>query len=100
MTWGGAPGPVGLSTHSGAITWRFHAWARCPVPWTGWTWFVTEGSQEDDDFIFFGYVIGPEAEWGYFSLCELEAVRGPGGLCIERDLYFTAKRKTEIPDFK
>src|SRR6266478_9901622 len=68
------------------------------TPWTGWTWFVTEGSQEDDDFIFFGYVIGLEAEWGYFSLRELESVRGPGGLTIERDLYFTPKRKSEIPD--
>jgi len=70
------------------------------TPWTGWTWFVTEGSQEDDDFIFFGYVIGLEAEWGYFSLLELESVRGPGGLTIERDLYFTPKRKSEIPDLE
>jgi Protein of unknown function (DUF2958) len=70
------------------------------TPWTGWTWFVTEGSQEDEDFIFFGYVIGPEAEWGYFSLRELESVRGPAGLTIERDLYFTPKRKSEIPDLK
>ena len=69
------------------------------TPWTGWTWFVTEGSQEEDDFIFFGYVIGLEAEWGYFSLCELESVRGPAGLTIERDLYFTPKRKSEIPEF-
>src|SRR5213080_2664672 len=58
------------------------------TPWTGRTWFVTEGSQEDDDFIFFGYVIGLEAEWGYFALSELVAVRGPLGLPIERDLYF------------
>ena len=69
------------------------------TPWTGWTWFVTEGSQEDDDFIFFGYVIGLEAEWGYFSLRELESVRGPAGLTIERDLYFRPKRKSEIPEF-
>src|SRR6266404_3196360 len=73
--------------------------AKFFTPWTEWTWFVTEGSQEDDDFIFFVYVIGLEAEWGYFSLCELESLRGPGGLRIERDLYFTPKRKSEIPDF-
>ena len=70
------------------------------TPWTSWTWFVTEGSQEDDDFIFFGYVVGFEAEWGYFSLRELESVRGPCGLTIERDLYFTPKRRSEIPDFE
>jgi hypothetical protein len=75
-------------------------YAKFFTPWTGWTWFVTEGSQEDDDFIFFGYVVGLEAEWGYFSLHELESVRGPAGLTIERDLYFTPKRKSEIPDFK
>jgi Protein of unknown function (DUF2958) len=70
------------------------------TPWTGWTWFVTEGSQAYDDFIFFGYVIGLEAEWGYFSLRELESVMGPAGLTIERDLCFTPKRKSEIPDFR
>ena len=56
-------------------------------PWSDWTWFVTEGGPRDDDFIFFGYVIGFEEEWGYFSLSELESIRGPGGLTIERDLY-------------
>ena len=59
-------------------------------PWSDWTWFATEGSPRGDDFIFFGYVIGFEEEWGYFSLCELESVRGPVGLSIERDLHFRA----------
>src|SRR6266705_3556803 len=75
-------------------------YAKFFTPWTGWTWFVTEGSQEEDDFIFFGYVIGLEAEWGHFSLNELESIRGPGGLTIERDLYFTPKRTSEIPEIE
>lgn len=25
---------------------------------SGWTWYVTEGQEEDGDFRFFGYVIG------------------------------------------
>src|SRR5205823_11436583 len=58
-------------------------------PWSNWTWFVTEGEQEEDDFRFFGYVCGHEEEWGYFVLSELESSRGPGGLTIERDLHFT-----------
>ena len=29
-----------------------------------------------------------EKELGYFTLAELESVTGPGGLKIERDLYF------------
>jgi len=58
------------------------------TPDSNWTWFVTEGSEDGEDFRFFGYVIGLEEEWGYFMLSELESVRGPLGLAIERDLYF------------
>ena len=58
------------------------------TPDSNWTWYATEGSAEEDDFIFFGYVIGFEREWGYFSLSELTESRGPMGLPIERDLYF------------
>ncbi len=58
------------------------------TPDSSWTWLATEGSEEDGDFRFFGYVIGLEEEWGYFVLSELEAARGPMGLPIERDLYF------------
>jgi hypothetical protein len=59
------------------------------TPDSSWTWYVTEGQEEEGDFIFFGYVIGLEEEWGYFSLSELMAARGPLNLPIERDLYFT-----------
>jgi hypothetical protein len=58
------------------------------TPDSSWTWYATEGSPEGDDFIFFGYVIGFEREWGYFLLSELTESRGPMGLPIERDLYF------------
>nr|MCU0322208.1 DUF2958 domain-containing protein [Chitinophagaceae bacterium] len=40
-------------------------------PYSDWTWFVTEGQPNNDDYIFFGYVIGFAEEWGYFSLSEL-----------------------------
>ena len=58
------------------------------TPDSDWTWYATEGSPEGDDFIFFGYVIGFEREWGYFHLSELMESLGPMGLPIERDLYF------------
>jgi hypothetical protein len=61
------------------------------TPDSNWTWYVTEGSPEGEDFIFFGYVIGLEKEWGYFALSELASARGPLGLAVERDLYFQAK---------
>lgn len=63
--------------------------AKFFTPDSSWTWFATEGEAEDDDFRFFGYVIGLEQEWGYFLLSELETARGPLRLPIERDLYFT-----------
>ncbi len=59
------------------------------TPDSNWTWYVTEGSPEGEDFIFFGFVVGHFPELGYFSLNELEEVRGPFGLPIERDLWWT-----------
>ncbi len=59
------------------------------TPDANWTWYVTEGSEEGDEFIFFGYVMGLVEEWGYFALSDLQDTRGPLGLAIERDLYFT-----------
>ena len=56
-------------------------------PAANWTWFVTEGEPRGDDFLFFGYVIGLEKEWGYFTLQQLEEINFRG-LSVERDLYF------------
>ena len=62
------------------------------TPDSSWTWYVVEGSEEEGDegkdWRFFGLVDGHEKELGYFLLSELESARGPGGLKIERDLYF------------
>ena len=52
-----------------------------------WTWFVTEGESRDGDFLFFGYVIGLDKEWGYFTLKQLEEINIEF-LTVERDLYF------------
>jgi hypothetical protein len=63
-------------------------------PWNQWTWYVTEGDeQEDGDWLFFGMVHGEEKELGYFVLSELESITGPGGLKIERDLHFEGNLK-------
>jgi hypothetical protein len=51
-----------------------------------WTWLVTEFDPLERRC--FGLVIGHERELGYFSLTELEEVRGPLGLPIERDLHW------------
>jgi hypothetical protein len=63
---------------------------------TGWTWYVTEGSEEDGDFLFFGFVVGLESEFGYFLLSELETVRSPLNLAVERDLTFREGKLTDV----
>ena len=46
---------------------------------------------------FFGWVDGcPEPELGYFSLSEMESVRGPLGIGIERDLHFKPAKLAEV----
>jgi hypothetical protein len=71
---------------------------RCKffTPDANWTWYVTEFDGED---MFFGLVSGFEVEMGYFSLAELEGVRGPWGLPIERDRNFTPKPLSEVPEY-
>jgi len=63
-------------------------------PCGGWTWLAVE--YDPVEKLFFGWVDGFEAEWGYFSLDELASVRNRMGLGIERDLYFTPKPMKEI----
>jgi len=62
------------------------------TPDSGWSWY---GLEHDGKDTFFGLVDGLEKELGYFSLSELESVRGPMGLPIERDLYWEPKTLAE-----
>src|SRR5882762_10518597 len=71
-------------------------YAKFFLPGTGWTWYVTEGSPQEQEFLFFGFVVGLESEFGYFLLSELEEVRGPLGLKVERDLTFREGRLTDV----
>lgn len=66
------------------------------TPDSAWTWYATEGEPEEEDFRFFGLVLGFEREWGYFMLSELESARGPLGLAIERDVHFTPAPISEV----
>lgn len=70
-------------------------YAKFFFPADRWTWFVTEGQEEGDDFIFFGYVVGDFEEWGNFSLSELQNVN-VRGLTVERDLYFKPGPMSEV----
>jgi hypothetical protein len=64
------------------------------TPWSNWTWYVTE--YDPSQALCFGLVEGMKTELGYFSLDELEDVKGPFGLRIERDLYFTPTPLSKI----
>jgi hypothetical protein len=68
-------------------------WMKVFAPWARYTAYILEWDKKDT---FFGYVINQEKELGYFSLKELESVRGPGGLRIERDRYFKPTRLSVV----
>ena len=58
-----------------------------------WTWYVV---QFDGNDTFFGLVKGLETEMGYFSLSELQEIRGHLGLPVERDLSFEPTRLSKL----
>ena len=66
------------------------------TPWSSWTWHLTEASRKGDDVIMFGLVDGHEKELGYVSLNEITSIRGPMGLAIERDLFWSPKKLGDI----
>ena len=52
------------------------------------TWIITEAEeQEDGDYLLFGYCHINCWEWGFLLLSELQDLKLPFGLTIERDLY-------------
>jgi hypothetical protein len=71
------------------------AWARIFTPWAGWTWYVLEFDGRDTCF---GLVAGLETELGYFSLSEIEQLRGPGGIRAERDACFHPTPLRQLPE--
>jgi hypothetical protein len=81
-------------------------------PYGSWKWYVIEGEMFEkgnatildgkeypNDIILYGLVEGFENELGDFSLTELELIKTPWGMPrIERDLYFTPIRLSELMD--
>jgi len=65
------------------------------TPDSSWSWFIVE--HDPHDRLCFGLVVGHERELGYFSLAELEDVRGPMGLPIERDLHWKPTPLSKCP---
>ncbi|KZD12454.1 DUF2958 domain-containing protein [Oceanibaculum pacificum] len=62
-------------------------------PWGAATWLLSELDPEDEDIAFGLCDLGMGCpELGSVRLSELAAVRGPGGLTIERDEHFKATK--------
>tara|TARA_R100001163_G_scaffold64059_1_gene57394 strand:+ start:380 stop:757 length:378 start_codon:yes stop_codon:yes gene_type:complete len=82
----------GLETHKVKVTAKFFD------PTGSFTWYLTEIDKRDKNTCF-GFVTSefcPQGELGYFTISELESVKGHLGLGIERDKYFKATKLTEV----
>jgi hypothetical protein len=66
------------------------------LPSGSWDWYVIEGTERKDDFIFFGLVDGVAKEFGYFSLKELQSIKGAFNCSVERSLFWHPKALKEI----
>src|SRR5688572_12192395 len=58
------------------------------------TWYATEYDSKTE--MFFGYAAILEGELGYFTLDDLKSYRGPLGIGIERDLYYSGETLAEV----
>ena len=65
------------------------------TPDANWTWYIIELSKEDNSTCY-GYVQGLENELGYVSLEEIADVRGALNLPVERDIYFSPTKLSQI----
>ena len=63
-------------------------------PTGSWTWYIV--AYDPKTRIAFGLVDGFEAEVGDFSMQELVDVRGAMGLPLERDIFWTPRKISEI----
>ena len=72
--------------------------------YTGWYWFAVEKVEERlsdlgdgkglPDVVWFGFVIGLEPEWGYFSQREIEALAPLAWEIEPQDLPYVSKEVT------
>ena len=69
------------------------AYLKIFAPDSNWTWYVTEFDGKDT---FFGLVDGFDMELGYFSLSELNSIRGGLGLGVEIDKSWKPKALKNI----
>ena len=70
------------------------AYVKLFTPDSNWSWYITE--LDPGENICFGLIDGFEKELGYFSLNEIEEIKGPLGLEVERDISFKPTKLKEL----
>lgn len=70
------------------------AYVKLFTPDSNFTWFITE--YDADEKICFGLIDGFEKELGYFSLNDLEQIKGSMGLKVERDISFQPTKLKDL----
>ena len=65
------------------------------LPNSNWTWYIIEIDKQDKNTCF-GFVDGLEQELGYFTIKELENLRGQFGLKVELDVSFKPTKLSKI----
>ena len=70
------------------------AFVKWFTPDANWTWYVMEYDPKTGEC--FGFVDGLEKEFGYFTLNQVQEVRGKFGLPVERDLLFETTDVEEL----
>ena len=65
------------------------------LPNSNWTWYIIEINKQDNNTCF-GFVDGLEQELGYFTIRELENLKGLFGLKVELDISFKPTKLSKI----
>ena len=65
------------------------------LPNSNWTWYIIEINKQDNNTCF-GFVDGLEQELGYFTIKELENLKGLFGLKVELDTSFKPTKLSKI----
>ena len=65
------------------------------LPNSNWTWYIIEIDKQDNNTCF-GLVDGFEQELGYFTIKELENLKGLFGLKVELDTSFKPTKLSKI----
>jgi hypothetical protein len=65
------------------------------LPSSNWTWYIIELDEADLNTCY-GFVDGLEKELGYFTLSELENLKGAFGLKVELDSSFKPTKLSKI----